>query len=296
MTSSASTSSASKIRRTEEPSSDVPGPSDGPSSPEAPQSSEGIGVDTPDHAGSSPDSPNCHQCYRIDPDFIHKSGSDMCIACQLAHGCHACGNLECYRTNPECRYKGKAVENHVDATQTGESAPDIFDRSPVQFSAPDEVTGRVTLELTFQNRELKLWKGSASGQQNNCLIHTLMQAVFDPEIPDVADIPWVRERLQERFPKVGRSRVTANNFLDLKEHWAAVIDLIGECARVRGFKDHERIRASNVVIVGISQEEKRIVAKEGSGNMPLFVLNQSQCHFVPLLRIFELNQATLDSC
>ena len=73
-------------------------------------------------------------------------------------------------------------------------------------------------------------------------------------------------------------------------------DLIGECARVRGFKDHERIRASNVVIVGISQEEKRIVAKEGSGNMPLFVLNQSQCHFVPLLRIFELNQATLDSC
>ena len=75
-----------------------------------------------------------------------------------------------------------------------------------------------------------------------------------------------------------------------------MIDLIGECARVRGFKDHERIRASNVVIVGISQEEKRIVAKEGSGNMPLFVLNQSQCHFVPLLRIFELNQATLDSC
>ena len=123
-----------------------------------------------------------------------------------------------------------------------------------------------------------------------------MQAVFDPEIPDVADIPWVRERLQERFPKVGRSRVTANNFLDLKEHWAAVIDLIGECARVRGFKDHERIRASNVVIVGISQEEKRIVAKEGSGSMPLFVLNQSQCHFVPLLRIFDLNQATLDSC
>ena len=123
-----------------------------------------------------------------------------------------------------------------------------------------------------------------------------MQAVFDPEIPDVADIPWVRERLQERFPNAGRSRVTAANFLDLKEHWAAVIDLIGECARVRGFKDHERIRASNVVIVGISQEEKRIVAKEGSGNMPLFVLNQSQCHVVPLLRIFELNQATLDSC
>ena len=78
--------------------------------------------------------------------------------------------------------------------------------------------------------------------------------------------------------------MTAHNFLDLKEHWAAVIDLIGECARARDFEDHERIRASNFIVVGISQEEKRIVAKEGSGSVPLFVLNQSQCHFVPLLR------------
>ena len=98
----------------------------------------------------------------------------------------------------------------------------------------------------------------------------------------------MRERLQERFPRVGRSRVTVDNFLDLKEHWAAVIDLIGECARVQGLEYHELIRASNFTVVGVSQDEKRIVATEGSGSMPLFVLNQSQCHFVPLLRLRSL--------
>ena len=153
----------------------------------------------------------------------------------------------------------------------------------------------MTLQLTFQGCDIELWKGSASGKQNNCLIHSLMQVVFDPFIDDVADVQWVRERLQELFPDAGRSRVTANNFLDLKEHWAAVIDLIGECVRARGFHDHERIHSSDFMVVGISQEEKRIVAMEGSGSRPLFVLNQSQCHFVPLLRNGP-NQATVSHC
>ena len=184
VTSSASTSSASKIRRAEDPSSAVPGPSDDPSAPAsrmdnleqaqtqaAPAASR---AEAPSHASSEQHSdtpePICHQCRRINPDHIYKCGS----------GCHACGETDCWRTNPKCKYKGKPVENHVDATQTGESAPDIFDRSLVEFSAPNEVTGRVTLQLTFQGCSIELWKGSASGKQNSCLIHSLMQAVFDP--------------------------------------------------------------------------------------------------------------------
>ena len=100
-------------------------------------------------------------CRRINSDYIYKCGSDECIAFQIGNGCHACGETDCWRTNPKCKYKGKPVENHVDATQTGESAPDIIERSLVEFFAPNKVTGRVTLKFKFQKRDIELWKGSA---------------------------------------------------------------------------------------------------------------------------------------
>ena len=126
--------------------------------------------------------------------------ADLCIGCQLENGCHACGTLNCFGTKPECPFFERQVLNHVDASQTGESAPDIFDRSPVKFSEPDEHAGLVWLDFQFQNRAYQLFRGFATGNQNNCLIHTLQQAVSDQDIPCVADITWVRQRSQQRFP------------------------------------------------------------------------------------------------
>ena len=103
-------------------------------------------------------------------------------------------------------------------------------------------------------------------------------------MPLVANVAWVREQLQRRFRNPGRALVTARNFLDLKEHWAPIVDLIGESARAEGLDCDRRMRASTFTIVGISEDEGRIVAKEGCGPVLLFVMNQGHVHFVPLLR------------
>jgi hypothetical protein len=235
----------------------------------------------PSSAAASSSTVPCLLCKRADYDFI--SDSDLCIAHQLDIGCHACGKANCFRTNPQCSYFGRRTEAHADAQQTGHSATDLFERSSVTFSNDFE-TGTTWLNFRFETQSYRMFRGFASGSGCNCLIHSLQQVVNDTGIHCVADVPWVRKQLQRLFPQEGCAQVTARNFLDFKEHWAVIVDLLGQSARAQGLDADCRIQASTFTAIAISQEKKCIVSKEGSGPLKLFVLNQDQIHFVPLLR------------
>jgi hypothetical protein len=232
-------------------------------------------------AAALPSAETCVQCFRA--GYHHRPDSDLCIACQLEVGCHACGRCHCWSTNPECSFYGKLRVSHADASQLGDSAPDLFERSPVSFTT-DPHTGCVWLEFNCESRPCRMLRGFAPGTGCNCLIYSLQQVIHDQGIACVADVPWIRQQLLQRFRDPGPAQVRERSYLDLQEHWAAMIDLLGASARAQGLDQQREIRASTFTVFGVSQEEARIVAKEGSGPVVLFVLNQGQHHFVPLLR------------
>ena len=171
----------------------------------------------------------------------------------------------------------------MDASQHGEIAPDIFERSLVTFSR-DLRTRTTWLHFDYGGRAHRLFAGRASGRGNNCLIDTLRQVINDQGLRIVADVTWVRLQLQARFNQITLAQVTEWSYLDLKEHWAAVIDLLGQSARSNGLDEQGQIRHDAFTVVGISAEDSRIVAREGSGRIVLFVLNRGQAHFEPLLK------------
>ena len=130
--------------------------------------------------------------------------------------------------------------------------------------------------------EKKFIKGWASGDANNCLIHTLHQALQTIMGDINADIPWIRRQLLHRFPRSGKDAVTEWNFLDLGEHWKAVIDLIGENVRQQGSDIAAEIRHENFKIFCIEEQNQVLGSVEGIGPKELYILNERHCHFVPL--------------
>ena len=84
--------------------------------------------------------------------------------------------------------------------------------------------GNLNVFVEFSGRSFI--KGFASGDGYNCLIQTLLACLNDNGILCVADVPWIREELRRRF-RTGENIVMAKNYLDLRNHWRSIIDLIG---------------------------------------------------------------------
>ena len=225
--------------------------------------------------------PLCPFCLRA--GRACPAGSVSCTEWQSETGCHACGKCGCYTTNASCSFYGRGRVPHVDASEHGVVAPDILERSVVQVTV-DPRTRTTWLAFRYAGAAHRLFVGHASGQGNNCLIDTLRQLLNDHGFRVVADAAWVRLKLQAQFADQTPSQVTTWNYLDLKEHWAAVIDLLGESARRNALDEHGLICHRRFSVVGISAAEKRIVAQEGTGRTVLFVLHQAHGHFVPLLK------------
>ena len=133
-------------------------------------------------------------------------------------------------------------------------------------------------------------KGLASGVRfglNNCLIHTLQQALDSVLGPVLVDIPWVRKELKVRFPRTqppNVATVTDANFLDLGEHWKAVIDLLGVSARNHGCDLQNQIHHRFFQIHCVDERTKTLGSCEGDGAVKLYILNEGGNHFVPLIR------------
>ena len=126
-------------------------------------------------------------------------------------------------------------------------------------------------------------KGFASGAGCNCLIQTLLACLNDNGLLCVADVPWIRHELRRRF-RQGENRVTEANYLDLRNHWTSIIDLIGISARRHGCDPTNQIHARNFNVTAVLEERRIVVERDGVGAISLFVLNEGNQHFVPLLR------------
>ena len=204
---------------------------------------------------------------------------DSCIENQKLSTCHACDTPGCWTTNPACHYRARPRPSDPDARTDGRAAPDIFRRAVVKITRTG--TG------TFISIDDSLFsKGTASGWRygtNNCLIHTLVQCI-DIAIGNVdADIPWIREQLCCRYPANGITTVTASNFLDLSEHWKDIVDLIGMSARARSLDTDGFVHHEMFTLTCVDEMTQTLGTVEGFGYIDLYLLNEGNLHFVPII-------------
>ena len=168
----------------------------------------------------------------------------------------------------------------ADARTDGRPAADIFARSIVRI-IPSK------FETVVYVDDRKFVKGSASGFTyglNNCLIHTLQQALNLTIGQVVADLPWIRNQLMKQFPRFGPTAVTHDNYLDLTEHWKAIIDLISQSARLNGCDPLRKFSHTSFQIICIDEIIRTVGTCEGDGPTKLYILNEGRRHFVPLIR------------
>ena len=126
----------------------------------------------------------------------------LSIFFQRQHGCHKCGNLDCWGESPSCPFSGCERLPIADA-QLGNNAPHI------RQTAIEIYCNGGLLESTGTRMPSNWWKkqhveisgdgnwytpGRASGDGCNCLIDTLRQ-----QLKIFANINLVREVLEQKF-------------------------------------------------------------------------------------------------
>ena len=203
-------------------------------------------------------------------------GNARCLELQREFGCHRCDKVGCCDAN--CSSFKRPRPNVSDAPTTGTAAADIFERTPVQIRRE---RGNLNVFVEFSGRSFI--KGFASGDGYNCLIQTLLACLNDNGILCVADVPWIREELRRRF-RTGENIVMAKNYLDLRNHWRSIIDLIGISARRNSCDPANQIHARNFNVTAVLEDGRFVAEKDGEGPISLFMLNEGNSHFVPLLR------------
>ena len=220
-------------------------------------------------------STTCVWCLRYGVRTL--PGSVRCLELQRDFGCHRCDEIGCCDAN--CKHFKHERPNVAEAADgSGRAAADLFERTPVQIHRE---AGNLNVLVEFSNRTFI--KGFASGAGCNCLIQTLLACLNDNGLLCVADVPWIRQELRRRF-RQGENRVTEANYLDLRNHWTSIIDLIGISARRHGCDPTNQIHARNFNVTAVLEERRIVVERDGVGAINLFVLNEGNQHFVPLLR------------
>ena len=210
---------------------------------------------------------------------IH-SLSDSLVCCP---SCDSSDHLD--NTDPLCPYYLRERVVHPDAVATGSAAPDMFERAPVTITKrAHEDLGTVH----FSSGTRIFVKGYASGNGNNCLIDSLVQAIqmHFPEI--LVNITWIRSELQLRYPSSRPYAVTKTNFLDLRNHWEAVVDLILMNARAQGCMLPDDVSAASFQIISVQEDAQVVGDHVGTGPFHLYLLNQGFLHFLPLIRRLSL--------
>ena len=220
-------------------------------------------------------STTCAWCLRFGVRTL--PGSGQCLETQRDNGCHRCDEIGCCDAN--CKHFKNERPNVAEAGDgSGRAAADIFERTPVQIHRD---AGNQNVVVEFDNRSFI--KGFASGDGCNCLIETLLACLNDNDLRCIADVPWIRQELRRRF-RQGENRVTEGNYLDLRNHWTTIIDLIGISARRNECDPTNQIHARNFNVTAVLEEQRIVVERDGVGPVNLFVLNEDIRHFVPLLR------------
>ena len=229
-------------------------------------------------SGTRNDSSHCIWCARFNLDCAPESV--QCVDSQKERGCHACSRLGCWTSSKTCQYHLRGRPRVADAPTDGTVAPNIFHRRAVTI---EKKAFSVTVEIDNHT----FLKGSADGGGCNCLIHALQQCISE-HVPIVADChedrEWIREELCNRFPAPGPNAVSPNLYLDLRPHWAAIVELLAIGAQGMQLDPEHLIRPENFRITCVAEQQQIVGDEVGSGHIHLYILNEEFRHFVPLLR------------
>ena len=186
-----------------------------------------------------------------------------------------CDTAVCWTGNGRCLFFGTTRQIVAEAPLTGLPAADIFETTPVHIQRHrDHVKVKINEDMFI--------KGFAPGTGCNCLISTLLSCLNDKGILCVANIEWIREELQRQFPE-GDNQVTLHNYLDLRNHWRKIIDLIGISAKRHGCDPNGHIKSENFAVTCVMEDARRVYEADGNGACRLFLINEGNSHFSPLL-------------
>ena len=206
----------------------------------------------------------CPQC--LDHGIIANMDSADCRRVQLQESCHACGKLGCWRTKRSCAFVGR---------------PKIYNDAepivvPVSFCQ-----GLHGVSVRIHDCDLAI--GTASGAGCNCLIdatYQLLRAHWKQVlIPDACSL---REALMKAFSDKVRSHVTADSFLDFREHLPFILDFINRYNHDQQLENPCNVTLEHLRARCVSQDLGIVGDDLGTGEITIHYLNSNQQHFVPL--------------
>ena len=172
---------------------------------------------------------------------------DVILLCER---CDAVGH-----TDANCPYfHGKGRERHIDAETRG---------------LGPHCRGNIDCERIMRGTT----RGTASGEDCNCLIHTLRQLI-DPSAPSTR-AKEIRKVLRERFRR-GEDRVTADNYLTFDVHWGDIVALLDRDP------NNFNITCVDLDFRGHGEVVGNMDESGNEGIIHLYVARENGNHFVPL--------------
>jgi len=217
----------------------------------------------------------------------HERNSAECRELQLRCGCHACDRLGCWTGSGNCKFHRRGRVAHDDA-DFGDNRPHMAGEKNIQIlrngtpltngqRMPARWFAGHSVLVRIDDKEFTM--GEASGDGCNCLISTLMQC-----LNMVCKVPRLRSEL-ERLHFGKATHIKPGDYLDLKEHWRDIVDLLGQ----RKVED-KNVRATCVRIictdVNLPGHGDVLPTGKADGRMSLYIARQNLNHFVPLIRLW----------
>ena len=231
--------------------------------------------------------PGCARCGQTT-----ERNSTECRQLQSLIGCHACDKKGCWAGGPRCRFAGRSREADADA-DFGDNVPHIAGERNIQIVC-DKIplkNGQRMPPLWFAGHSVLVriddkafTMGEASGDGYNCLISTLMQS-----LGVICNVSYIRSELERRH-KGKTSRIQPGTYLELKEHWRDIVDLLGvhNLVNKKFSADHFRIVCIDVNLPGHGDV---LPAGNDDGRINVYIARQNLNHFVPLIRLWGTEEA-----
>lgn len=192
---------------------------------------------------------HCPFCARLNLYCLPHSVE--CVQSQKELGWHACGSLGCWTSSTACAYMQRGFHSRplvADASTDGTGAPNMFSRRSVTIES-------MSYPVKVQIDHRDFIQGSADGGGCNRLIHTLGQCIGD-HFPLIANRVWIRAQLCKRFPLPGPDAVHPHTYLDLRPHWAAIVELLAISAQGMGFDPENVIRTETSASLAWKRDDK----------------------------------------